>query len=180
MQILHIIILYVTSYFPAIFQGQIVCVEAEFSRMDENQQFYILACSTCKQIFTRLYSRRRFYCATCRRSANFIPRCQFDITITDNSGSETTLIADQPAETMLHVTSEEIYDIRYTKKQMLPLANVTSQLAGKTFTIHVKKSSAKTMDGTPGKLIILSYAEKQNIIGAPSSPTPMDTAASSR
>ena len=36
------------------------------------------------------------------------------------------------------------------------------------------------MDGTPGKLIILSYAEKENIINAPSSPAPMDTARSSK
>lgn len=148
--------------------------------MDENQQFYILAYSTCKQIFTRLHSRRRFYCATCRCSANLIPRCQFDITITDNSGSATALIADQAAETMLHLTSKEIYDIRCTKKQMLPLANVTRQLTGKTFTIQVKKSFAKTMDGTPAKLIILSYAEKENIISAPSSPAPMDTRSSKR
>ncbi|KAK6805532.1 hypothetical protein RDI58_003317 [Solanum bulbocastanum] len=117
--------------------------------------------SIFRQIFTRLHSRRRFYCATCRRSANLIPRCQFDITITDSIGSATALIADQPAETMLHLTSEEIYDVRCTKKQMLPLANVTRQLSGKTFTIQVKKSFAKTMDGTPGKLIILSYAEKE-------------------
>ncbi|KAH0702438.1 hypothetical protein KY285_016716 [Solanum tuberosum] len=160
--------------------GQIVCIQAEFSLLDENQQFYILACSTCKQIFTRLRSQRRFYCATCRRSANLIPRCQFDITITNNSGSATTLIADEATETMLHLTSEEIYDIRCTKKQMLPLANVTRQLTGKTFTIQVKKSFAKTMDGTPAKLIILSYVEKENIISAPSSPAPMNTAASSK
>ncbi|KAG5598901.1 hypothetical protein H5410_030271, partial [Solanum commersonii] len=107
-------------------------------------------------------------------------RCQFDITITDNSGSATTLIADQPAEIMLHLTSEEIYDIRCTKKQMLPLANVTRQLTGKTFTIQVKKSFAKTMDETPAKLIILSYAKKENIISAPSSRAPMDTGSSKR
>ncbi|KAG5589310.1 hypothetical protein H5410_039824 [Solanum commersonii] len=136
--------------------GQIVFIQVEFSLLDENQQFYILACSTCKQIFTRLHSRRRFYCATCRRSANLIPRCQFDITITDNSGSATTLITDQPAETMLHLTSEEIYDI------------------------HCTKSFAKTIDGTPAKLIILSYAEKENIISAPSSPAPMDTGSNKR
>ncbi|KAH0756281.1 hypothetical protein KY290_026551, partial [Solanum tuberosum] len=98
----------------------------------------------------------------------------------DNSGSATALIADQAAETMLHLTSKEIYDIRCTKKQMLPLANVTRQLTGKTFTIQVKKSFAKTMDGTPAKLIILSYAEKENIISAPSSPAPMDTRSSKR
>ncbi|KAG5575731.1 hypothetical protein H5410_055865 [Solanum commersonii] len=91
-------------------------------------------------------------------------KCQFDITITDNSGSATTLIANQPTETMLHLTSEEIFDIRCTK----------------TFTIQVKKSFAKTMDGTPAKLIILSYAEKENIISAPSSPAPMDTGSSKR
>ncbi|KAH0679713.1 hypothetical protein KY284_020798 [Solanum tuberosum] len=98
----------------------------------------------------------------------------------DNSGSATALIADEAAETMLHLTSEEIYDIRCTKKQMLPLANVTRQLSGKIFTIQVKKSFAKTMDGTPAKLIILSYVEKENIISAPSSPAPMNTAASSK
>uniref|UniRef100_A0A0V0HTW6 Putative ovule protein n=1 Tax=Solanum chacoense TaxID=4108 RepID=A0A0V0HTW6_SOLCH len=107
-------------------------------------------------------------------------RCPFDITNTDNSGSAIALIAYQPAETMLHLTSEEIYDIRCTKKQMLPLTNVTRQLTGKAFTIQVKKSFAKTMDGTPGKLIIVSYAEKETIIGAPSSPAPMDTAGSSK
>ncbi|KAG5618205.1 hypothetical protein H5410_018029 [Solanum commersonii] len=31
------------------------------------------------------------------------------------------------------------------------------------------------MNGTPEKLIILSYAGKENIISAPSSPAPMDT-----
>uniref|UniRef100_M1CIH2 Replication protein A OB domain-containing protein n=1 Tax=Solanum tuberosum TaxID=4113 RepID=M1CIH2_SOLTU len=107
-------------------------------------------------------------------------KCQFDITITDNSGSATALISDEAAETMLHLTSEEIYDIRCTKKQMLPLANVTRQLSGKTFTIQVKNSFAKTMDGTPANLIILLYVEKENIISAPSSPAPMNTAASSK
>ncbi|KAG5626224.1 hypothetical protein H5410_011442, partial [Solanum commersonii] len=50
-------------------------------------------------------------------------RCQFDITITDNSGSTTTLIADEAAETMLHLTSEEIYDIRCTKCTIITSSN---------------------------------------------------------
>lgn len=131
-------------------------------------------------MFTRLHSKRRFYCTTCRRSTNLIPRCQFEITVTDNSGSATALITGEPAETMLHLTSEEVYNIRSAKKQMLPLVNVTKQLTGKTFTIQMRKSLAKTLDGTPGKLIILSYTEKENTIGAPSSPTPMDTTGSSK
>jgi len=36
------------------------------------------------------------------------------------------------------------------------------------------------MDGTPGKLIVLSYVEKENVISAPLSPAPMDTAGSNK
>ena len=48
---------------------------------------------------------------------------------------------------------------------MLPPAR---QLTGKTFIIQIKKSFSKTTCGTRGKLIFLSYAEKENTIIASS------------
>ncbi|KAG5594982.1 hypothetical protein H5410_036214, partial [Solanum commersonii] len=74
------------------------------------------------------------------------------------------LFQGEPAETILHLTSEEIYDIPCTK----------------TFTIQIKRSFAKGMDGTPGKLIVLSYMEKENVISASLSPSPMDTTGSNK
>lgn len=81
---------------------------------------------------------------------------------------------------MLHLTAKEIYNIQYTKKQKLPLASLRKRLNGKIFTIHMKRSFSKTLDGSLGKLIVLSYAEKEHAITAPLSPTPMDTGGSSK
>nr|XP_018622459.1 uncharacterized protein LOC108943164 [Nicotiana tomentosiformis] len=91
--------------------GQIFYIHAEIALQNENQRFYILACSDCKQHFTRAISRRKFYCTNCRRSTLLIPRCQFEVMLTDQSGSTTTTISDEHAEKILLLTSQEIYDI---------------------------------------------------------------------
>ncbi|KAF3656417.1 hypothetical protein FXO38_14163 [Capsicum annuum] len=86
-------------------------------------------------------------------------RCQFEVTVADTSGLVATLIADRDVETMLCLNLEEVYHLQ--TKQILPLANVTAQLAGKKFNIEAKKPYAKSTDtGTP-KLIIVSFVENE-------------------
>ncbi|XP_049414850.1 uncharacterized protein LOC125877664 [Solanum stenotomum] len=95
--------------------GQVFNVEAELSLASKDQRFSVLACSNCKQLFTRYNVRREIYCTSCHRSTHLIPRCQFEVTIKDNSGFATAIISDEIAEKMLHLTSEEIYEICFVK-----------------------------------------------------------------
>ncbi|KAG5578235.1 hypothetical protein H5410_058369 [Solanum commersonii] len=95
--------------------GQVFNVEAELSLSSKDQRFSVLACSNCKQLFTRYNVRREIYCTSCHRSTHLIPRCQFEVTIKDNSGFATATVSDEIAEKMLHLTSEEIYEICFVK-----------------------------------------------------------------
>ncbi|KAG5570207.1 hypothetical protein H5410_059973, partial [Solanum commersonii] len=64
---------------------------------------------------------------------------------------------------MLHLTSEEIYEICFVKKETLSLQNVEDELNGKIFNIQIKRLFTKKLDATQ-KLSILSYVEKQDVI----------------
>ncbi|KAH0694016.1 hypothetical protein KY285_021113 [Solanum tuberosum] len=142
--------------------GQVFNVEAELSLASKDQRFSVLACSNCKQLFTRYNVRREIYCTSCHRSTHLIPRCQFEVTIKDNSGFATAIISDEIAEKMLHLTSEEIYEICFVKKETLSLQNVEDELNGKIFNIQIKRLFTKKLDATQ-KLSILSYLEKQDL-----------------
>ncbi|KAH0651385.1 hypothetical protein KY285_031510 [Solanum tuberosum] len=142
--------------------GQVFIVEAELSLASKDQRFSVLACSNCKQLFTRYNVRREIYCTSCHQSTHLVPRCQFEVTIKDNSGFATAIVSDEIAEKMLHLTSEEIYEICFIKKETLSLQNVEDQLNGKIFNIQMKRLFTKRMDATQ-KLFILSYLEKQDL-----------------
>ncbi|KAL3378344.1 hypothetical protein AABB24_004319 [Solanum stoloniferum] len=98
------------------------------------------------------------------------PHILFLVTIKDNSGFATTIVSDEIAKKMLHLTSEEIYEICFIKKETLSLQNVEDQLNGKIFNIQMKRLFTKRMDATQ-KLFILSYLEKQDVIHKPMTST---------
>ncbi|KAL3326440.1 hypothetical protein AABB24_011583 [Solanum stoloniferum] len=150
--------------------GQVFNVEAELSLASKDQRFSVLACSNCKQLFTRYNVRREIYCTSCHQSTHLIPRCQFEVTIKDNIGFAIAIVSDEIAEKMLHLTSEEIYEICFIKKETLSLQNVEDQLNGKIFNIQMKRLFTKKMDATQ-KLFILSYLEKQDVIHKPMTST---------
>ncbi|KAH0646583.1 hypothetical protein KY284_034467 [Solanum tuberosum] len=85
-----------------------------------------------------------------------------NFTIKDNNGFATAIVSDEIAEKMLHLTSEEIYEICFIKKETLSLQNVEDQLNDKIFNIQMKRLFTKKMDATQ-KLFILSYLEKQDL-----------------
>ncbi|KAH0719252.1 hypothetical protein KY285_015283 [Solanum tuberosum] len=142
--------------------GQVFNVEAELSLASKDQRFSVLACSNCKQLFTRYNVRRKIYCTSCHQSTHLIPRCQFEVTTKDNNGFATPIVSDEIKEKMLHLTLEEIYEICFIKKETLSLQNVEDQLNGKIFNIQMKRLFTKKMDATQ-KLFILSYLEKQDL-----------------
>ncbi|KAG5616606.1 hypothetical protein H5410_016430 [Solanum commersonii] len=172
--------------------GQVFNVEAELSLASKDQRFSVLACSNCKQLFTRYNVRREIYCTSCHQSTHLIPRCQFEVTIKDNSGFATAIVLDEIAEKMLHLTSEEIYEICFVKvkestmkcsnlllskvnahnniKETLSLQNVEDELNGKIFNIQIKRLFTKKLDAMQ-ILSILSYLEKQDVIHKSMTPT---------
>ncbi|KAH0663876.1 hypothetical protein KY290_029751 [Solanum tuberosum] len=106
--------------------GQVFNVEAELSLASKDQRFSVLACSNCKQLFTRYNVRREIYSTSCHLSTHLIPRCQFEVTIKDNNGFATAIVLDEIAEKMLHLTSEEIYEICFVKLEHFCCASQNS------------------------------------------------------
>ncbi|KAL3361074.1 hypothetical protein AABB24_014139 [Solanum stoloniferum] len=139
--------------------GQVFNIEVELSLASKDQRFSVFLCSNCKQLFTRYNVRREIYCTSCHRSTHLIPRCQFEVTIKDNNDFATAIVSDEIAEKILHLTSEEIYEIFFVKKETLSLQNVKDELNGKIFNIQIKRLFTKKLDATQ-KLSILSYLEK--------------------
>ncbi|KAF3676586.1 hypothetical protein FXO38_04227 [Capsicum annuum] len=60
------------------------------------------------------------------------------------------------------------------EKQMLPLEGVKTQLTRKTFSIQVKKSFLNTTNASTGKLITVSFMEKENTVNTRPSRIAMD------
>ncbi|KAL3326444.1 hypothetical protein AABB24_011583 [Solanum stoloniferum] len=111
--------------------------------------------------------------------AQIVSNCSRDITCEGKSTAQVVtnphilflaIVSDEIAEKMLHLTSEEIYEICFIKKETLSLQNVEDQLNGKIFNIQMKRLFTKKMDATQ-KLFILSYLEKQDVIHKPMTST---------
>ncbi|KAG5579235.1 hypothetical protein H5410_049862, partial [Solanum commersonii] len=54
--------------------GQVFNVEAELSLASKDQRFSVLACSNCKQLFTRYNVQGKSNCTSCHQSTHLIPR----------------------------------------------------------------------------------------------------------
>uniref|UniRef100_A0A3Q7HNJ5 Replication factor A C-terminal domain-containing protein n=1 Tax=Solanum lycopersicum TaxID=4081 RepID=A0A3Q7HNJ5_SOLLC len=118
---------------------QVFHVQAQLLISNETQKFCVLVFSDYKKVFPRIWTQRTFYCTTCRRPTQLTPRCQFEVTIKDDTGSTTTMISDKIGEELLSLTVAEIQDIRCIKKQLL---------------------FAKNKDASSAKLFIMSITEK--------------------
>ncbi|XP_060207187.1 uncharacterized protein LOC132635000 [Lycium barbarum] len=116
-----------------------------------------MACSDCKMPFLRTASPRPIYCIQCERSTQLIPRIQFEVKVTDHTGSTVASISDQSATKMLNLTVQEIYDICHAQRKTLLLDNAHKQLGSKTFRIQMKRLFSKNQD----RLAITNYEEKE-------------------
>ncbi|KAG5579184.1 hypothetical protein H5410_049811 [Solanum commersonii] len=123
-------------------EGKVFNVEAELSLASNDQGFSVLACSHCKQLFTRYNV------------------CQFEVTIKDNSAFATAIVSDEIAEKMLHLTSEKIYEICFVKKETLSLQNVEDELNGKIFNIQIKRLFTKNWMQCKNYPFCLSWRNK--------------------
>uniref|UniRef100_A0A3Q7IT20 Replication factor A C-terminal domain-containing protein n=1 Tax=Solanum lycopersicum TaxID=4081 RepID=A0A3Q7IT20_SOLLC len=136
--------------------GQVFHEQAQLLISNETQKFCVLVRSDYKQVFPRIWTQRTFYCTTCRRPTQLTPRCQFEVTIKDDTGSTTAMISDKIGEELLSLTVAEIHDIQTTVVTL----SVQHKLLGKTFTVQIKKLFAKNKDASSAKLFIMSITEK--------------------
>ncbi|KAG5584301.1 hypothetical protein H5410_044735 [Solanum commersonii] len=115
-------------------------VEAEMAISDEFQEFCVLVCSRCKQK-KRTKDRKDFECPKCNRKTTLMPRCIFQIDLTDGTATTTTSISGELGEKLLSMTAEDIFDITCAK---------------------LRKSSWGNSNNTHATLSILSYMEKEH------------------
>ncbi|KAH0663119.1 hypothetical protein KY284_028050 [Solanum tuberosum] len=136
-------------------------VEAEMAIFDEFQDFCVLECSGCKQK-KRTKERKDFECPKCNRKTALVPRCSFQIDLTDATATTTASIAAELGEKLLSMTAEDIFDITCTKRQSLSLTHVHEMLSNKVFDIQLRKSSWASSNTTHATLSVLSYMEKHH------------------
>ncbi|XP_075105553.1 uncharacterized protein LOC142161788 [Nicotiana tabacum] len=134
-------------------------VEGEISLPEHFQRFYLLGCSECNHL-VRSKIRREIQCINCRLPRMLIPRCHFEVEITDETGTITTTMSKGLGERILSMTAEQIYDITAVKNELFPVAHINQLLADKLFRIQLQRSSSRTPDKNAGSLVLLSYTEK--------------------
>ncbi|KAM3217266.1 hypothetical protein P3L10_026709 [Capsicum annuum] len=91
-----------------------------------------------------------------------VPRCMFQIHLTDATGSTTTSISDALGEKMLSTTAEDIFDTICVK--LLRLDHIYQMLSNKLFNIQLKKSSWVSANVTHTSLTIVSFIEKEQVL----------------
>ncbi|XP_069144244.1 replication protein A 70 kDa DNA-binding subunit B-like [Solanum lycopersicum] len=143
-------------------------LEAEMAISDELQEFCVLECSGCKQK-KRTKDRKDFHCPKCNRKTTLLPRCIFQIDLTDGTATVTASISGELGEKLLSMTAEDIFDITCAKRQSLHVNHVHEMLSNKLFQIQLRKSSWGTSNNTQATYSIISYMEKQH-----TSPTAID------
>ncbi|KAM3323846.1 hypothetical protein P3S67_004997 [Capsicum chacoense] len=118
---------------------QTVHVEGRLSLPDHSQLFYLLGCSHYNQD-VRPKTKKMVHCFNCILHRPLVPRCHFNIDITDFSGTITTTMSEALAERILSLTANQIYDKVAVQKQPLSIAGINRQ-DRKLFKLQLQKSA---------------------------------------
>ncbi|KAL3379952.1 hypothetical protein AABB24_000550 [Solanum stoloniferum] len=118
-------------------------IEAEMSISDDLQKFCVIECSGCKQKKCT-EEKKQFDCAKCQRQTTLVPRCTFQIDLIDGNGSTSVFISGDPAEKLLSMKAEDIFDTTCVKNQLLRVDQTQQMLSKRLFHIQLRKSSSWT------------------------------------
>ncbi|XP_070048141.1 replication protein A 70 kDa DNA-binding subunit B-like [Nicotiana tomentosiformis] len=103
--------------------AEIFYVEGEISLPDHFQRFYLLGCSECNHL-VRSKIKKEIQCINCRLQGMLIPRCYFEVEITDETDTTTATVSEGLGERMLPMRAEQIYDIVSVKNELFPVAHI--------------------------------------------------------
>ncbi|PHT95115.1 hypothetical protein T459_02997 [Capsicum annuum] len=84
-------------------------VEGKISLPDRPQFFYLLTCSHYNH-FVRIKTKKMVQYFNCKLERMLVPRCHFEVNITNTSDIISAIVSETIAETMLSLTSEQIYE----------------------------------------------------------------------
>ncbi|XP_060213680.1 replication protein A 70 kDa DNA-binding subunit B-like isoform X2 [Lycium barbarum] len=130
-------------------------VEGKISLLDDEQLFYELMCSKCKN-FVRTKIMKAIDCVNCDQQAMLTPRCHFQVQITDGSGSTIATLVGEPGENLLSMKAEQIYEAINVKD--------TLQLPAVSTSTNTGESSKRELDK-----VATEKEQKKIIIGSTSS-----------
>ncbi|KAH0725135.1 hypothetical protein KY284_001000 [Solanum tuberosum] len=88
--------------------------------------------------------KKQFDCAKCQRQTTLVPRCTFQIDLIDGNGSTSVFISGDPAEKLLSMKAEDIFDTTGVKNQLLRVDQTQQMLSKRLFHIQLRKSSSWT------------------------------------
>ncbi|KAF3681174.1 putative cytosolic sulfotransferase 5-like isoform 1 [Capsicum annuum] len=101
-------------------------------------------------------------CFTCSRAFTAITSCHFELNITDASDTITATVSETVVETMLSLTSEQIYQNVAAQREPLSIVRTNQQFAHKLFRLQLQKPSCIFPDQTPGVLAVTSFVEAES------------------
>ncbi|KAM3251682.1 hypothetical protein P3L10_005752 [Capsicum annuum] len=101
---------------------------------------------------------------SCHESNMLTPKYRFDVNLKDNTGSIIGTISGEKGEKLLSLTAEQIYDLASTEIESQSMQHAEMSCNQNLFKIQVKKPASRTDQTMSGKVQILAYTEKGNIM----------------
>ncbi|PHT31565.1 hypothetical protein CQW23_27902 [Capsicum baccatum] len=126
-------------------------VEGKISLPDRLQLFYLLACSHCNH-FVRIKTK----------NGALLQLRHFELNITNTRDTITATVSETVAQTMLSLTSNQIYENVATQREPLSIVRTNQQFAHRLFRLQLQKLSYRFPNQTPGMLAVTSFTEAEN------------------
>ncbi|XP_071913971.1 replication protein A 70 kDa DNA-binding subunit B-like isoform X3 [Coffea arabica] len=125
-------------------------VKANLSFEHIFQKYWYMSCAKCYRATAADYGIE-FTCNSCKEKGPAMPRCRFDIELSDDSGAIPASIFGDLAENILTFTGLEAMDnfnqlLCFFQNLELPLEFVHAQLKTKTYLVHIKPVQTQLAD----------------------------------
>nr|XP_027071747.1 replication protein A 70 kDa DNA-binding subunit B-like [Coffea arabica] len=137
-------------------------VKAKLSFEHIFQKYWYMSCVRCYRATAADYGIE-FTCNSCQEKGPAMPRCHFDVDLTDDSGVIPASIFGDLAENILAFTGLEAMD-HFNQNLELPLEFVHAPLKTKTFLVHIKPVQTQLADDRQ-RYTILYCAELEPKMG---------------
>ncbi|XP_071925869.1 replication protein A 70 kDa DNA-binding subunit B isoform X3 [Coffea arabica] len=119
-------------------------VKAKLSFDHIFQKYWYMSCAKCCRATAADYGIE-FTCNSCKEKGPAMPRCRFDVDLSDDSGVIPASIFGDLAENILTFTALEAMD-HFNQNLELPLDFVHARLKTKTFLVHIKPVQTQLAD----------------------------------
>ncbi|XP_071940335.1 replication protein A 70 kDa DNA-binding subunit B-like isoform X2 [Coffea arabica] len=131
-------------------------VKAKISFEHIFQKYWYMSCAKCNRATAADYGIE-FTCNSCKQKSPAVPRCRFDVDLSDDNGVIPASVFGDLAEKLLTFTALEAMD-HFNQNHELPLEFAHNSLKTKTFLLHIKPIQTQLADARQ-RYTILHYSE---------------------